>query len=52
MIAYPGVGTERGTYLRYLRTGRNTSTFWIDAVNGAIVLLALLLARLIESVRA
>ena len=30
---------------------RNTSTFWIDAVNGAIILLALLLARLIESTR-
>ena len=26
---------------------RNTSTFWIDAVNGAIILLALLLARVI-----
>jgi simple sugar transport system permease protein len=31
---------------------RNTSTFWIDAVNGAIILLALLLARVVESVRA
>jgi simple sugar transport system permease protein len=31
---------------------RNTSTFWIDAVNGAIILLALLLARLIGSTRA
>jgi simple sugar transport system permease protein len=31
---------------------RNTSTFWIDAVNGAIILVALLLARLIGSTRA
>jgi len=31
---------------------RNTSTFWIDAVNGAIILLALGLARLVELVRA
>jgi simple sugar transport system permease protein len=31
---------------------RNTSTFWIDAVNGAIILLALLLARVIGSIRA
>jgi simple sugar transport system permease protein len=31
---------------------RNTSTFWIDAVNGAIILVALLLARVIGSVKA
>jgi simple sugar transport system permease protein len=31
---------------------RNTSTFWIDAVNGAIILLALLLARVIGSGKA
>jgi simple sugar transport system permease protein len=31
---------------------RNTSTFWIDAVNGAIILVALALARAIGSVRA
>jgi simple sugar transport system permease protein len=31
---------------------RNTSTFWIDAVNGAIILIALGLARLVSSVRA
>jgi simple sugar transport system permease protein len=31
---------------------RNTSTFWIDAVNGAIILVALALARLVASIRA
>jgi simple sugar transport system permease protein len=31
---------------------RNTSTFWIDAVNGAIILIALGLARLVSLVRA
>src|SRR2546428_962664 len=31
---------------------RNTSTFWIDAVNGAIILVALVLARLIGTQRA
>src|SRR5262249_9000279 len=31
---------------------RNTSTFWIDAVNGAIILIALGLARLVALVRA
>jgi len=31
---------------------RNTSTFWIDAVNGAIILVALALARALGSVRA
>jgi simple sugar transport system permease protein len=31
---------------------RNTSTFWIDAVNGAIILVALGLARAVGSVRA
>jgi simple sugar transport system permease protein len=31
---------------------RNTSTFWIDAVNGAIILVALALARAIGSIRA
>jgi len=31
---------------------RNTSTFWIDAANGAIILIALGLARLVASVRA
>jgi simple sugar transport system permease protein len=31
---------------------RNTSTFWIDAANGAIILIALGLARLIGTVRA
>jgi simple sugar transport system permease protein len=30
---------------------RNTSTFWIDAVNGAIILIALALARAIGFVR-
>jgi simple sugar transport system permease protein len=30
---------------------RNTSTFWIDAANGAIILIALGLARLVGSVR-
>jgi simple sugar transport system permease protein len=30
---------------------RNTSTFWIDAINGAIILLALLLARITGSKR-
>ena len=30
---------------------RNTSTFWIDAVNGAIILVALALARLVALVR-
>jgi simple sugar transport system substrate-binding protein/ribose transport system substrate-binding protein len=30
---------------------RNTSTFWIDAANGAIILIALGLARLIANVR-
>jgi simple sugar transport system permease protein len=30
----------------------NTSTFWIDAANGAIILVALAFARVIESVRA
>jgi len=30
---------------------RNTSTFWIDAANGAIILIALGLARLVASVR-
>ena len=30
---------------------RNTSTFWIDAVNGAIILVALVLARLIGTQR-
>ena len=29
-----------------------TSTFWIDAANGAIILIALALARLIGMVRA
>jgi simple sugar transport system permease protein len=31
---------------------RNTSTFWIDAVNGAIILIALGLARVVALVRA
>jgi simple sugar transport system permease protein len=31
---------------------RNTSTFWIDAANGAIILLALVLARAISLIRA
>jgi simple sugar transport system permease protein len=31
---------------------RNTSTFWIDAVNGAIILVALALARAVALVRA
>jgi simple sugar transport system permease protein len=31
---------------------RNTSTFWIDAVNGAIILIALGLARVVTLVRA
>jgi len=31
---------------------RNTSTFWIDAVNGAIILVALALARVVSLVRA
>jgi simple sugar transport system permease protein len=31
---------------------RNTSTFWIDAANGAIILIALGLARIISTVRA
>jgi simple sugar transport system permease protein len=31
---------------------RNTSTFWIDAANGAIILIALGLARLISTVKA
>jgi simple sugar transport system permease protein len=31
---------------------RNTSTFWIDAANGAIILIALGLARLVATVRA
>jgi ribose/xylose/arabinose/galactoside ABC-type transport system permease subunit len=31
---------------------RNTSTFWIDAANGAIILVALGLARVIGPVRA
>jgi simple sugar transport system permease protein len=30
---------------------RNTSTFWIDAVNGAIILIALAIARLVSLVR-
>ena len=30
---------------------RNTSTFWIDAVNGAIILIALALARAVGAVR-
>jgi simple sugar transport system permease protein len=30
---------------------RNTSTFWIDAANGAIILLALVLARVISLIR-
>jgi len=30
---------------------RNTSTFWIDAANGAIILVALGLARLVASIR-
>jgi simple sugar transport system permease protein len=30
---------------------RNTSTFWIDAVNGAIILIALALARVVAMVR-
>jgi simple sugar transport system permease protein len=30
---------------------RNTSTFWIDAINGAIILLALGIARLVSLVR-
>jgi simple sugar transport system permease protein len=30
---------------------RNTSTFWIDAVNGAIILIALGLARVVSLVR-
>jgi simple sugar transport system permease protein len=30
---------------------RNTSTFWIDAANGAIILLALVLARAISLIR-
>jgi simple sugar transport system permease protein len=31
---------------------RNTSTFWIDAANGAIILIALGLARAVTLVRA
>ena len=30
---------------------RNTSTFWIDAANGAIILIALALARIVATVR-
>ena len=30
---------------------RNTSTFWIDVVNGAIILLALALARVVALFR-